>query len=138
MDVCTGPLNMRVPPSHKTLSCTHVPGPLVKANTIKTLPFSLPLSPPPFDSSRSFFFVKNFSLSISHFSEREKQIVKKREREMAVSKVSSFGVVAIIFAIILQMAQAQSPAPAPAPTSDGRLIFLFILDLLVFCLIPKK
>lgn len=57
---------------------------------------------------------------------------------MAVSKVSSFGVVAIIFAIILQMAQAQSPAPAPAPTSDGRLIFFVILDLLVFCLIPKK
>ncbi|XP_041009931.1 arabinogalactan protein 41-like [Juglans microcarpa x Juglans regia] len=41
---------------------------------------------------------------------------------MAVSKVSSFGVVAIIFVIILQMAQAQSPAPAPAPTSDGASI----------------
>jgi hypothetical protein len=39
---------------------------------------------------------------------------------MAVSG-ASFGLVAIIFFLILQMAQAQSPAPAP--TSDG--IFSF-------------
>lgn len=38
---------------------------------------------------------------------------------------SSFGLVAIIFVVILQMsqAQAQAQAPAPAPTSDGMFSF---------------
>lgn len=40
---------------------------------------------------------------------------------------ASFGVVAVIWAVILQMARAESPAPAPAPTSDGRLPYLFSL-----------
>ncbi|KAK9994690.1 hypothetical protein SO802_024393 [Lithocarpus litseifolius] len=38
---------------------------------------------------------------------------------------ASFGmvaIVAVIFALILQVAQAQSPSPAPAPTSDGTSI----------------
>ena len=42
---------------------------------------------------------------------------------------ASFGmvaIVAVIFALILQVAQAQSPSPAPAPTSDGVLSFLFL------------
>ena len=94
----------------------------------------------------SFFvlFVKGFlsliSLSLSQtIKKKQREKREKTEREMAVSRASLGGVtiIAIFFAVILQVAQAQSPSPAPTPTSDGIHVFFFFFSI-VFCLFPRK
>ena len=71
----------------------------------------------------SFFALKRWKYQRKR--EKEREILRERNKKMAISSASSMVVllIGLLCVALLSVANAQSPAPAPSPSSDGNSSF---------------